>query len=54
MSCRLAAFGRRGGAAVKRPGLIRGILLAFGEMAVLLLLWVSAIAVLYIGAGLGH
>lgn len=39
---------------MKRPGLIRGILLAFGEMAVLLLLWVSAIAVIYIGAGLGY
>lgn len=39
---------------MKRPGLIREILLALGETAVLLLLWVSAIAVLYIGAGMGY
>jgi hypothetical protein len=39
---------------VKRPGLIRGLLRAFGELAVLLLIFATAWAFLLIGHGLGY
>ena len=39
---------------MKRSGLIRGILLAFGETAVVICIWLTALAWLYIGAGFGN